>query len=72
MDDMTATPRVALWNPPAVIRWNTEKGYLRELGERGVRVGRTSSSRRVLRFMQARATACTRAWMGASWVASSC
>lgn len=29
---------VALWNPPAVIRWNAEKGYLRELGGRGVRV----------------------------------
>jgi glutathione synthase/RimK-type ligase-like ATP-grasp enzyme len=29
---------VALWNPPAVIRWNAEKGYLRELGERGVRI----------------------------------
>ena len=29
---------VSLWNPPAVIRWNAEKGYLRELGERGVRI----------------------------------
>jgi glutathione synthase/RimK-type ligase-like ATP-grasp enzyme len=29
---------VVLWNPPAVIRWNGEKGYLRELGERGVRI----------------------------------
>ena len=29
---------VALWNPPAVIRWNAEKGYLRDLGERGVRI----------------------------------
>lgn len=29
---------VAVFNPPAVIRWNSEKGYLRELEERGVRV----------------------------------
>jgi glutathione synthase/RimK-type ligase-like ATP-grasp enzyme len=29
---------VALWNPPAIIRWNAEKSYLRELGERGVRI----------------------------------
>jgi glutathione synthase/RimK-type ligase-like ATP-grasp enzyme len=29
---------VALWNPPAVIRWNAEKGYLRQLDERGVRI----------------------------------
>jgi glutathione synthase/RimK-type ligase-like ATP-grasp enzyme len=29
---------VSLWNPPAVIQWNAEKGYLRELGERGVRI----------------------------------
>ena len=72
MDDMTATPRVALWNPPAVIRWNTEKGYLRELGERGVRVGRTSSRRRDVHCTRARVAASTRAWMGASWVASSC
>jgi len=29
---------VALWNPPVVIRWNAEKGYLRELGGQGVRI----------------------------------
>ena len=29
---------VAVWNPPAVIRWNAEKGYLRQLEERDVRV----------------------------------
>lgn len=33
---------VAVWNPPAVIRWNSEKSYLRELEERGVRVVPTS------------------------------
>src|SRR4051794_4016525 len=25
-----------LWNPPAVIRWNTDKRYLRELEAKGV------------------------------------
>jgi len=29
---------VAMWNPPAVIRWNAEKTYLRDLADRGVRV----------------------------------
>jgi len=29
---------VPVFNPPAVIRWNAEKGYLRELAEEGVRV----------------------------------
>jgi glutathione synthase/RimK-type ligase-like ATP-grasp enzyme len=29
---------VPVFNPPAVIRWNSEKGYLRELAERGVGV----------------------------------
>jgi glutathione synthase/RimK-type ligase-like ATP-grasp enzyme len=29
---------VPLWNPPAVIRWNAEKTYLRELDARGVPV----------------------------------
>src|SRR5207244_9328881 len=27
---------VPLWNPPAVLRWNSHKGYLRELAARGV------------------------------------
>jgi glutathione synthase/RimK-type ligase-like ATP-grasp enzyme len=29
---------VALWNPPAVVRWNVEKTYLRDLARRGVPV----------------------------------
>lgn len=29
---------VPLWNPPAVLRWNADKRYLRELEARGVRV----------------------------------
>lgn len=28
----------SLWNPPAIVRWNMEKTYLRDLEERGVRV----------------------------------
>ena len=27
---------VRLWNPPALVRWNMDKGYLRDLAERGV------------------------------------
>src|SRR5882762_2803906 len=27
---------VTLWNPPAVLRWNSHKGYLRDLAVRGV------------------------------------
>lgn len=29
---------VPLWNPPAVLRWNAEKTYLRELAARGVQI----------------------------------
>lgn len=29
---------VAVWNPPAVVRWNAEKGYLRDLALHGVPV----------------------------------
>lgn len=29
---------IAVWNPPAVLRWNAEKTYLRELSARGVSV----------------------------------
>jgi glutathione synthase/RimK-type ligase-like ATP-grasp enzyme len=29
---------VALWNPPALLRWNFDKGYLGELEQRGVAV----------------------------------
>lgn len=29
---------LALWNSPAIVRWNAEKGYLRDLEGRGVRV----------------------------------
>jgi glutathione synthase/RimK-type ligase-like ATP-grasp enzyme len=29
---------VPVWNPPAVLRWNAEKTYLRDLAERGVPV----------------------------------
>ena len=29
---------VPLWNPPAVLRWNSHKGYLRDLAARGVPV----------------------------------
>lgn len=32
----TVEGETALWNPAAVIRWNTHKGYLIELEERGV------------------------------------
>ncbi|WNG54506.1 hypothetical protein F0U59_06675 [Archangium gephyra] len=31
-----AGARCPLWNPPEVLRWNTHKGYLRELAERGI------------------------------------
>src|SRR2546426_12286485 len=27
---------VPLWNPPALLRWNSHKGYLRDLAARGV------------------------------------
>src|SRR5881392_1816794 len=27
---------VPMWNPPAVLRWNGHKGYLRDLAARGV------------------------------------
>src|SRR5258708_3751238 len=27
-----------LWNPPAIVRWNAHKGYLRELAARGAPV----------------------------------
>ena len=33
-----AGARCPLWNPPEVLRWNTHKGYLRELEARGVAV----------------------------------
>lgn len=33
---------VPLWNPPAIVRWNMEKGYLRELVARGVAVPPTA------------------------------
>jgi glutathione synthase/RimK-type ligase-like ATP-grasp enzyme len=33
-----AGARCPLWNPPEVLRWNTHKGYLRELEARGVSV----------------------------------
>ena len=29
---------IPLWNPPAVLRWNSHKGYLRDLAARGVPV----------------------------------
>jgi len=29
---------VAVWNPPAVLRWNSHKGYLRDLAARGVSI----------------------------------
>lgn len=32
---------VAVWNPPAVLRWNLDKHYLRELASAGVTVPRT-------------------------------
>lgn len=31
-----AAATVPLWNPPGVLRWNTDKGYLRELAAAGV------------------------------------
>ncbi|MEC9372196.1 MAG: hypothetical protein VYC34_00055, partial [Planctomycetota bacterium] len=33
--------RTRLYNPPAVVRWNTHKRYLRELEERGIRTAPT-------------------------------
>ncbi len=33
---------VPLWNPPDVVRWNMDKGYLRELQEVGVAIPRTA------------------------------
>lgn len=33
-----AGARCPLWNPPEVLRWNTHKGYLRELEARGVAI----------------------------------
>lgn len=33
---------VPLWNPPAAVRWNTEKGYLRDLAAHGVAVPPTA------------------------------
>jgi glutathione synthase/RimK-type ligase-like ATP-grasp enzyme len=33
-----AGTRCPLWNPPEVLRWNTHKGYLRELESRGVNI----------------------------------
>ena len=35
--DRTAA-RTALWNPPGVVRWNTDKRYLGELAQRGLPV----------------------------------
>src|SRR2546428_2082829 len=29
---------VRVWNPPAVLRWNSHKGYLRDLAARGVSI----------------------------------
>ena len=43
--DATAR-RTRFWNPPAVIAWNTHKGYLTELGERGAPVVPTILLRR--------------------------
>jgi glutathione synthase/RimK-type ligase-like ATP-grasp enzyme len=36
--DALEAASVQLWNPPAVLRWNAEKSYLRELAERGIDV----------------------------------
>jgi glutathione synthase/RimK-type ligase-like ATP-grasp enzyme len=38
MDDA----RVPMWNPPALLRWNLDKGYLDELERRGITVVPTS------------------------------
>src|SRR5207245_10891807 len=32
---------IPVWNPPAVLRWNSHKGYLRDLAARGVPIVRT-------------------------------
>src|SRR3977135_3594168 len=32
---------VPLWNPPALLRWNSHKGYLRDLAARGVAIVQT-------------------------------
>ena len=34
--ELIAAADVACWNPPALVRWNMHKRYLRELGARGV------------------------------------
>jgi glutathione synthase/RimK-type ligase-like ATP-grasp enzyme len=41
-----AGARCPLWNPPEVLRWNTHKGYLRELEARGVAIVPTAWLRR--------------------------
>lgn len=33
---------IPLFNPPAMIRWNSSKGYLRELAERGIAIPETA------------------------------
>ena len=40
LDDLTAAG-VKLWNPAAIVRWNMDKLYLRDLAERGVPIPRT-------------------------------
>lgn len=40
--DRLAQLGVPLWNPPAIVRWNIEKGYLRDLAARGVAVPPTA------------------------------
>lgn len=40
MDRVTAAG-VPVWNPPALLRWNAEKTYLRDLAAHGVRVAPT-------------------------------
>ena len=39
--DALQSARVPLWNPPALLRWNADKTYLRDLERRGVRVAPT-------------------------------
>lgn len=34
--DCLERSRVAVWNPPATIRWNADKSYLRDLSARGI------------------------------------
>lgn len=36
--DQRAREDVVLWNPPALLKWNADKQYLRELEERGIPV----------------------------------